>query len=182
MEMASNKKDDIKNTFIAMIKTTPIEALRVEDLIRQAGVSKTTFYRLFKDKYDVMNSVYMDFSHPVVQGAPSLLNWRQWTVQDLENVRRHRAFFKNIASYTGQNSLHDSLKEFYGENILREVKKQLPASEITEQLLFAADVMAEEATYTLLWWIRHDCLIEPETMVDYIEGLVPDMMKRFYDL
>ena len=180
--MAQNKKEQIKNAFIAMIKDTSIESLRTEDLILQAGVSKTTFYRLFKDKYDVMNSVYMDFSHPVVDSAPSLTNWKQWTILDMENVRKHKSFFRNIVSYIGQNSLHDALREFYGGNILREVKRQVPASELTEQLLFGVDVMTEMAAYTLIWWIRHDCQIDPEIMVKYIESIVPDMMKPFYKL
>ena len=178
--MASNKKDDIKNTFIAMIKRTPIEALKTEDLIRQAGVSKATFYRLFKDKYDVMNSVYLDFSHPVVHSAPSLHNWKQWTILDMENVRKHKAFFRNIISYTGQNSLHDSLREFYGENIMREVRNQIPEHEITKALLFSVDVMIETAVYTMIWWIKHDCQVDPEVMIEQIEAHVPDKMKRFY--
>ena len=176
----AGKKEIIKNAFIEMIAQMPIESIRTEELLKRAGVSKATFYRLFRDKYDVMNSVYMDVSAPMVQEKPDLSHWREWTIRDMENVRKHRTFFRNILSYQGQNSLRETVRAFYHENILRQVAKAHPRRKIPPKLSYLVDAFAEVSAFTLLWWIKSDFQPEPEILVDYIDTLIPEALRPYY--
>ena len=48
-------RERIIGTFTDMVEEMPLEQIRIQDLIVRSGVSKSTFYRYFQDKYDVMD-------------------------------------------------------------------------------------------------------------------------------
>ncbi len=47
-------KDTIKKTLTALVRTKSISSVTVNQLCRQAAISRTTFYRHYKDIYDVV--------------------------------------------------------------------------------------------------------------------------------
>ena len=70
-----------------------------------------------------MSSIYMEESKKIVMENPQLSLWKIWTAEDVERFRLHRGFYRSIISYTGQNSFQESLKAFYRENMLRQIRK-----------------------------------------------------------
>ena len=176
----AGKREAIKNAFIEMIEKMSIEQIRTEMLLQRADVSKATFYRLFRDKYDVMNSVYMDLSFAKVQEDPALHNWKEWTIHDFQNILAHKTFFRHIISYQGQNSLREVAGQFYRENILRQIEKEVPKEKISERLLYLVDAFVEVNVFTLLWYIKKDCQIEMQEVVDYVEACIPTELKPYF--
>lgn len=53
MEQYTKKK--ILDSFNKLIKTKDFDSITVKMIVDEAGVGRATFYRHFKDKYDVMN-------------------------------------------------------------------------------------------------------------------------------
>ena len=53
--MVNRTRNQILNAFNKLIKNKDIDKISVEMIIREADISKATFYRYFADKYDVMN-------------------------------------------------------------------------------------------------------------------------------
>lgn len=51
-------KQHITDSFNALFRKYPLEKITVNMIIENAGVSKSTFYRYFLDKFDVMNYNY----------------------------------------------------------------------------------------------------------------------------
>ncbi len=47
-------KQIFAETFLEMAKTTPIDKIRVTDLVKQSGCSVQSFYNNFDDKYDLL--------------------------------------------------------------------------------------------------------------------------------
>lgn len=50
-------KQHITDSFNALFRKYPLEKITVNMIIENAGVSKSTFYRYFLDKFDVMNYI-----------------------------------------------------------------------------------------------------------------------------
>ncbi|MBR6479997.1 MAG: TetR/AcrR family transcriptional regulator, partial [Clostridia bacterium] len=59
--MPERTKNDILTAFNALIETKGFDKITVQMIIDEAGIGRATFYRYFKDKYDVMNYNYMKF-------------------------------------------------------------------------------------------------------------------------
>lgn len=51
-------KDQILRAFNELVTKSDFESITVLQIVKQAGISRATFYRCFKDKYDVMNYNY----------------------------------------------------------------------------------------------------------------------------
>ena len=58
--MIQRTRKNIISAFNTLIKTHNIEKITVEMILKEADVSKATFYRYFNDKYEVMNSNYKE--------------------------------------------------------------------------------------------------------------------------
>ncbi len=58
INMQERTKEDILRAFNSLIEATDFDKITVQMIIDEAGIGRTTFYRYFKDKYDVMNYNY----------------------------------------------------------------------------------------------------------------------------
>ena len=47
-------KEILAESFRELARSKPVDKITVPDIIKNCGYSKTTFYRLFKDKYSLM--------------------------------------------------------------------------------------------------------------------------------
>ena len=56
--MSERTMQDILRAFNRLINSRGVENISVSMIADEAGVSRATFYRHFKDKYDVMNYNY----------------------------------------------------------------------------------------------------------------------------
>lgn len=178
---SKGKRGSIIEAFMSMIEEMPLEAIRVEDLIARANTSKTTFYRLFRDKYDVMNAIYLLESQRIVEENPDLSNWKDWTYVDMEHIRRHKGFYRHIISYNGQNSFRNTIKQYYTKNIMRQIKAEYQNGEIPEKILFAVDAYTEVNAFLVVWWVNRDCRTSIETLTEYAEDCMPESIRRYFN-
>lgn len=54
-------RERITKACMELLNTTSLEVLCTEDILEKAGVSRSTFYRLFQDKYEVAIAVVCGF-------------------------------------------------------------------------------------------------------------------------
>jgi len=177
-----SKRSAIIHALIDMMETMSFDEIRVEDIIKRSGVSKTTFYRLFRDKYDVMNSAYLDASSALVHKDPDMKNVRSWTIEDCNVISKHPRFYQKILSYRGQNSFRDTIREYYHQNIRRHIEMKVGGKPLTEQEEYAINVYSETAAYTMVWWISNGCQLSADQLEDYSEDCIPQCLRRYFNL
>ena len=107
----NDTKQRISKTFNRLIRTRDFESLTVNDIVREAGISRATFYRHFKDKYDVMNFNYSSLLNDALQTFPIS------TMQDvfailLEAGASNWKELLTLFSTTGTNSLHEYISSY----------------------------------------------------------------------
>lgn len=96
-------KQHITDSFNALFRKYPLEKITVNMIIENAGVSKSTFYRYFLDKFDVMNYNYkrvLDeiFAHNACKSWEDLFNSiLSYIDNDIDRI-------KNAFLYLGDNS------------------------------------------------------------------------------
>ncbi|MBS6846251.1 MAG: TetR family transcriptional regulator C-terminal domain-containing protein [Firmicutes bacterium] len=177
-----SKRKAVIDALIEMMDTMSLDDIRAEDLIKRSGVSKTTFYRLFHDKYDVMNSAYLDASTAVVHKDPDMKNMRLWTIEDCNHIAKNPRFYQKILSYHGQNSFRDTIKAYYYQNIQRHVEMKANGHSLTDQEQYAICVYSEIAAFAMTWWIADGCQRSPEQLENYQEDCIPQCLRRYFDL
>lgn len=68
----TDTREKILHTFNTLIEKGDFHSVTVRQIVSQAGISRATFYRHFKDKYDVMNYNYEHLLDTHMQGIHTL--------------------------------------------------------------------------------------------------------------
>lgn len=108
--IAEHTRNDILNAFNSLIETTDFDKITVQMIAEKAGIGRTTFYRYFQDKYDVMNYNYMRYLQDY------LVSGQINTFEDFFNIMTAEGteFFRHIKKIfdsTGANSFQNYLYE-----------------------------------------------------------------------
>ena len=173
------KREDLAAALIDMLSDAPLESVRTEDLCEKAHVSKSTFYRLFRDKYELAFWIYKRNSNEMVLGRPDLGSWDEWTYNDCAHIIKHKAFYRSIASYRGQNCLFDCLVQFYRGNIINFRKnKDQP---LTEDQKYAVHIHSIVSAQIMIDWILNGFEPSPEEMVRRASLCIPNCLRDFYE-
>lgn len=174
----SDKRERLAEVLMDMLNTTSLEDLRIQELCELANVSKSTFYRLFIDKYDLAFWIYKNQADQVVTDFPDLSQWSEWTERIFDVILKNKTFYRNYASYRGQNSLFECLLRYYQQNIFRYRKKQ--EMEMTEDQRFALYAFSVAGAQATVDWIQNGFTPAAETVQRRMELCLPECLREFY--
>lgn len=116
-----NVKRGIAESFERLIEKKKFEDITIQDISDESEISRATFYRNFKDKYDLMNWVYQ---HELDKYKDFLIgkeNSITITKSLAEFIFSKRKYFSELFKIEGQNSFTNFLAEYSMEF----TKKQL---------------------------------------------------------
>lgn len=104
-----NKKDRISATYEKLILSfheiflsTAYEKISIEQIAKQAGMTRVNFYHYFVDKEDILYRTYiffyrkMESETPQVDPTTLLANGRSLTFYALENAKANAKFYKML--------------------------------------------------------------------------------------
>ena len=93
----------ILNAFNRLIVDHDFQKISVEMIMAEAAVSRSTFYRYFKDKYEVMNANFKNLLDYYVAPERSK-NYRDLCYHLFEYAQDHLQVFRRALESTGFNS------------------------------------------------------------------------------
>ena len=103
MSESERNKLAIAEAMKRLMRETPIEKTTTDRILENAGVSRRSFYRYFKDKYDLLEWIYnYDFCR-FVDVRPEKSIWDYYP-DILRSLRADPEFYGNAFVYAGQNS------------------------------------------------------------------------------
>lgn len=103
MNHSSYTKQRIFNAFNELLDHTPFEKITVEMIIRQSGVSKSTFYRHFHDKYDVLNFNSMALAERLI-GQRVCHSWKEFLFHMFRGISEDSCYYRRAFRSSGQNA------------------------------------------------------------------------------
>ncbi|MGI5985078.1 MAG: TetR family transcriptional regulator [Clostridiales bacterium] len=104
-------KDHILNSFNRLLREHHFEEITVKMIMEESGVSRSTFYRHYFDKYDVMNYNYKKKLDAWVK-SQNCKSWLELYQRIFNATDRDRKREKNAFSYVGPNSYFTFLYDY----------------------------------------------------------------------
>ena len=101
--------------FNRLIAETDFQKISVDMIMKEAEVSRSTFYRYFKDKYEVMNANYKNVLDYYVAPQRSS-SYRDLCCHLFEYGQKHLKIFKRAMESTGFNSFNNFIYEYSSPN------------------------------------------------------------------
>lgn len=168
------------DTIERLLEKKPLDELTVKEIIDTAGVSKQTFYRHFKDKYDLANWRFVWIEHQVMSEITLDMDFVQSRIKILSALKKKKKFIKALFMSSDANSF----REFSISHLKNDYYAVLKANGYDmsdREMIFAVDtwVCGESERFRL--WILEGCDTPIETIAKSFDTLMPQCIKECFE-
>ena len=167
----------IANVTAALLKQMSIEDICVKTIIEASHTSRTTFYRYFKDKYEVITWIYISEVDQIVAETNC---FSELTLRIFRFMFTNRDFFIRAFTYEQQNSLVDYMAERSLEDLLRNVKDELHTEQLPRKLEGAIEFFVAGCIRTWHSWVSKGMKDSPEFVLDVIMENMPASLRAYF--
>ncbi len=155
-----------------LCEDTSIESITVSSICQNAKISRTVFYRLFEDKYEVANWFMSQAINPGISERGRTLTWSEGIIVTLSGCE----LLKNLMCGAWKSPGYHAMKETgirKCRDNLTETVVSMKGVELTEELRLQIDFYAHSESYVVRNWIadRDHCSIEE--IAHLLETCVP---------
>lgn len=174
--MKNTTRDHILTVFNEMMDRQAFEKITVEKICREAGISKPTFYRYYKDKYDVMTYNFRKlFDRYLVLALEGDLEgfltvMYRSTQDNFEPIRR-------TFEILGRNSMNDVIYSIC-VGALVEWLADKQDGEITNEQRIQCDILAYGISYIGDNWINGRYDMTPEEAASATMAIMPPELRE----
>lgn len=161
------------------MKTKQVDKITVQNIVDGCNMTRQTFYRNFKDKYDLINW-YFD---KLVLESFAEIGVDKTVCQSLQEkfefIKREKIFFTEAFRSDDYNSLkeHDFelIMGFYTELVTRKSGNELP-----EEIMFLLEMYCQGSVYMTVKWVLSGMNKTPEEMAKrLVEAMPPKLSEAF---
>ena len=169
----------IIDAFNRLLRENDFHKISVEMIMEKATVSRSTFYRYFKDKYDVMNANYKNLLDYYVSPEHSS-NYRDLCYHLFKYGQENLMMFKNALNSTGFNSFRNFIYEYSYETALAITRSNRNGAGFTPVEELQVDVFCNGicAVYKNMVYQRYE--INPSDAADALYEMMPASLKHYW--
>lgn len=161
------------------MQKTSLEKITVSQVVQQCGTTRQTFYRNFKDKYDLFNW-YFDrillesFEH---MGEGSTIP--EGLINKFRYIEQEKIFFKAASKNNDQNNLRDHdfelILAFYTERIESRTHAAVP-----KHLRLLLEMYCHASIYMTVQWVLGQIPSTPEEMAGLLVDAMPPQLEQTF--
>ena len=105
MDVSEKMKYKLANAMKELLVHTPVDKITVKQIVDQCDVTRPTFYRHFKDKYDLINWYFDVLAQMSFKQMGISLTLREGLLKKFEFIKGEGQFFAAAFSSESQNCL-----------------------------------------------------------------------------
>jgi AcrR family transcriptional regulator len=149
------------------------ETISVKEICDRAMVHRTTFYKHYEDKYDLLTRGAQQ-THEMLLAELELVGKDSSSyAQFFAHVATHERFYRVMLCGNGVGNFQMRLQNHFAESITTEMQRLEKGGQtfsVPPSLL--AQFYAGALVSSLTWWFSHDLSSSPEQMGNYVESLL----------
>ena len=175
---AEKMKYKLANAMKELLVHTPVDKITVKQIVDQCDVTRPTFYRHFKDKYDLINWYFDVLAQMSFKQMGISLTLREGLLKKFEFIKGEGQFFAAAFSSESQNCLmeydYQCIYQFYCDIIHKQGVDKIP-----EELEFLLRMYCRGSIAMTVEWATTGMKMSPEQLADQ---LIDAMPPKLYDL
>lgn len=158
-----------------------VEKISVKEIINDCGLTKTTFYNHFRDKYDLAAWIYSSAAEKIMQKIN--LNgyiWKDSLADGLSYFFENRNFLKNLILNTkGQDSFINYVAAFNVKILSDYIKKKNNFENLPSEVEIYVKFYCYGTVCTICEMLIKDFPIPIEEFVKLLKNSLPEPLKKF---
>lgn len=169
-------RQHIWQSFNALMRTTPFEKITVKMIIRESRISKSTFYRHFRDKYDVLNYNSMEIAEQLIN-RKVCYDWKEFLENMFLAIQENLNYFRKAFRSSGQNS-HSGFLFSYSFSIVEGCYLRYTNTEsLSIHDRYVISHYCHGCVGILQDWLNEPDIMTPKQMADIFYEAMPDYLK-----
>lgn len=179
MDVSERMKYKLANAMKELLVHTPVDKITVKQIVDQCNVIRPTFYRHFKDKYDLINWYFDRILLESFQHMGEGKTAYEGLVNKFHYIEEEKLFFKAAFRNDDQNCLRDHdfqlILRFYENQIQEKTKQPIP-----ENLHFQLEMYCQGSVYMTTQWVLGDMKKRPEEMARNLVAAMPTELETLF--
>lgn len=177
--MVNRTLSAIIDGFNRLISEHDFQKISVEMIMQEAGVSRSTFYRYFKDKYEVMNANYKNLLDYYISPERSS-NYRDLCYHLFSYATENLKIFRRALESTGFNSFGNFIYEYSYKTALAITQANRNGAGFTPAEELQVDVFCNGicAVYRNIVCQRYT--IDASAAADALYEMMPESLKHYW--
>jgi len=181
MEKDKIMKRHLAETVVRELKTKSIEEITVQDIISSCEISRSTFYRYFKDKFDLLNWIFSQYMDELTSYySHDSLCYKQVIFDITSFMSNSQMLFLKCFSYTGQNSFQEHFLQRTTEYITEHLEDRMDVEALSKEYATIVAFNSAGVLHTIVNWLQGGCKETPREISRIIVESMPEKIKYFF--
>lgn len=161
-----------------LMKTSPLNKITVTDIVAQSGMTRQTFYRNFRDKYDLVNWHFEELAQKSFKQMGVSYTLKEGLTKKFYFILNEKQFFSQAFQSRDYNSLlaydYESIFQFYSQIISRKTGGHLP-----EDIRFLLELYCRGSIDMTVKWATTGMKLPPEQIAGLLVEALPERLKDY---
>ena len=174
-------KEMLAESFRELAEKKAVDKITVQDIIENCGYSKTTFYRLFKDKYDLMAWDYIRSHKQIMdQTEDADYEWKRTLMEGAMLFHEQKEYLKNLLLHTGGlDSFSRYMKQVHFESLSKCVLRASGMEELDIKTRMYVRTYCQGTVDLICDWIMGAYDVGPEELAEVFEKCLPEPLHQY---
>ena len=161
-----------------LMKTKSLDKISVSSICKKCNLTRQTFYRNFKDKYDLVNWYFQQLCDKSFLLMGVKLTLHEALCEKFTFIENEKIFFSQAFKSDDYNNLKnydfEMIYEFYKNAIIKQTHKPL-----SEDIAFLLEMYCKGSIDMTSKWTTGYLSLPKEKMVDLLIQSVPEKLKQY---
>lgn len=174
-----NQHDQTRYIFAQSVKDImekrPLDKITVTDIVKHSGMTRQTFYRYFKDKYDLVNWYFEKLADKSFRQIGDSSTLREGLIKKFSFLLSDKVFFMQAFQSKDYNNVenydYQCILEFY-QNII-----QKKIGDIPSDVQFLLEMYCHGSITMTVEWAIHGMKESPEALADLLISALPPKLE-----
>ncbi len=172
MGQQDKSKYKMAGSIKALMERMPLDRITVTHIVAECGLTRQTFYRNFKDKYDLVNWYFERLVEKSFEEMGVSLSLKEGLTRKFQFIQEEQVFFACAFRSHDYNSLikydYEYIYRFY-RNILRKKLER----ELDEDVEFLLRMYCRGSVQMTVEWVLGGMKQKPEKLADLLIDALP---------
>ncbi|MDD3897427.1 MAG: TetR/AcrR family transcriptional regulator C-terminal domain-containing protein [Syntrophomonadaceae bacterium] len=178
-EIKLDTKTIMTNAIYQLLQETSSDKITVDMILNKAGLSRATFYRHFKDKYDAMNWYYQKNVDKILQEKNGP-NFDLLLLKGLNFISDNKAYVANILKMEGLNSFPDFLYHYTFDFYKREYLRHKGTKSLNIEERISMEYYSNAVLFIIKTWAARGFQEPSEMICEIILKIMPEFMRPYF--
>ena len=180
MIIRQTTKDLLAASIMELAKTKSVDTIRVREITENCGLTPTTFYRHFQDKYQLLAWIYNQKLEALFSETSGIVTWNQMLMAFCTPLQENRAFYMNVLKNTaGQTSFRYRTNDYAIMLLVNGFKKYNGGKALPEDIQFYLKFYMRAISETINDWFLEGERIPLEEFTEMLDAAVPEPLKPY---